>query len=132
MSIISIDIGTSTTKIIEYENNKIKHKDIMQNKSTEKVLKEFIDKGSIKQEKIEQIVLTGIGADKVKLKGYKVPIKVVDEFKAIANAGKTLTDKEKILVVSVGTGTAFVRVNKNRIKHLGGTRSWCRNAYQNL
>lgn len=127
MSIISIDIGTSTTKIIEYDNNKIKHKSIMQNKSTEKVLKEFIVKNGIKQEKIEQIVLTGIGAEKEKLKNYKVPIEVVDEFKAIANAGKFLSGKDKILVASIGTGTALIRVNKNRITHLGGTRSRCWN-----
>ena len=127
MSIISIDIGTSTTKIIEYDNNKIKHKDIIQNNNIQKVLKEFIDKNFIKLNKIEHIVLTGIGAEKEKLKNYKVPIKVVDEFKAIANAGKFLSGKDKILVASIGTGTALIRVNKNRITHLGGTRGRCWN-----
>ena len=132
MSIISVDIGTTTTKIIEYEKEKIKHKNILQNDNTKKLLNEFITKNNIKQDKIEKIVLTGIGAEKAKITGYKIPIKIVDEFSSIASGGKYLTQKEKILVVSIGTGTAFIRGDKNKGNHLGGTRSWCWNINKNL
>ncbi len=120
MLIIAIDIGTTTTKIIEYKN-RIINKEIVQNKNPEKALKDFINKYKIKKENIESIVLTGIGADKIKLTDLNVPIKIVEEFKAIAAGGLSLCKKEEALVVSIGTGTALIRASKRKIEHLGGT-----------
>ena len=121
MSIISIDIGTSTTKIIEYDKGKIINKEIVKNENTEKILESFLDKNKVKKENIELIVLTGIGADKVNFKNINIPIKFVEEFKAVAKAGQYLSKKEEILVASIGTGTAFIRAYKNSFEHLGGT-----------
>ena len=118
MSIISIDIGTSSTKIIEFKNNEITNKAIYSNGNNEKILDDFINRNNIND--IEYIVTTGIGAGKGKV--YKsIPIKTVSEFEAIAEGGKILSKKEEILIASIGTGTAFIRVSGNRIKHLGGT-----------
>ena len=120
MSIIGIDIGTSTTKIIEYKNNEFINKRIYQNdKTVEENLQEFIKENNIND--IEIFVLTGIGADKVDLFEYNIPIKKVEEFVAIATGGKSLSGKEEAIVVSVGTGTAIIKVIPNEIKHLGGT-----------
>ena len=121
MSIIGIDIGSSTTKIIEYSKNKIINKDIISNKDEEQILEEFLNKNNIKVEQIEKIVVTGISADKLKNNKYNIPTTIVEEFKAIAKGGQYLTSKNEILVASIGTGTAFIKVNKNGIKHLGGT-----------
>lgn len=118
MSIISIDIGTSTIKIIEYKDKKIINKEIYSNNSPENALKEFIDKYNIKD--IEYIVSTGIGAYKLKYDG-NTPIKKVTEFNAIAEGGLYLSNKKEALIVSIGTGTALIRVDENSIKHLGGT-----------
>ena len=120
MSIIGIDIGSSTTKIIEYAENKIINKDIVTNKDVEQILEEF-NNNNINIKQIEKIVVTGIGADKLKNNKYNIPIDVVEEFKAIAAGGLYLSDKKEALIVSIGTGTAFVRANKNEIKHIGGT-----------
>ena len=121
MSIISIDIGTTTTKIIEYKDDQIINKEIASNKNEERILEEFIDKYKIKKENIEYIVLTGIGADKININKYNIPVKVVEEFKAIAAGGLYLSKEEEALIVSIGTGTALIRATKNEIKHLGGT-----------
>lgn len=121
MSIIAIDIGTTTTKIIEFSNEQIASKEIFLNKNLKKNLNDFINKYKINMGNIEYIAVTGIGADKVKFDDYKVPIKIVEEFEAIAKGGQYLSKKDEILVVSIGTGTALVRTNKNEFKHLGGT-----------
>lgn len=128
MSIISIDIGTSTTKIIEYKDNKILNKEIYSNNNEcvgaddlvhpINVLEKFIEKNKIKD--IDYIVSTGIGSDK--LKEFKnISIKMVPEFQAIAEGGIYLSNKKEVLVVSVGTGTALIKVDENSINHLGGT-----------
>lgn len=120
MSIIGVDIGSSTIKIVEYNNEEFAQRKIYQkNDTAENIIQNFIDINGIKT--IEQFVLTGIGSDKVDLSKYSVPIQKVPEFEAIANGGKYIANKDNILVVSVGTGTALIKVTPEEIKHLGGT-----------
>ncbi|MBO4816558.1 MAG: hypothetical protein J5507_06730 [Clostridia bacterium] len=132
MNIIAIDIGTTTTKIIEYNNDKIVNKEIVLQKNAEEALYEFLTKYEIKKENIEYIVLTGIGADKAKFNNTNIPIKIVEEFKAIAAGGLFLSNREEALIVSIGTGTALIRATKNDIRHLGGTRVRSRNTYKSM
>lgn len=117
-SIIGIDIGTSTTKIVEVKNGKIENKIIIRDGFSKDKLERFINENQIN---VEKIVFTGIGADKVNLEEYDVTTKIVDEFSAIAKGGLLLAKKERALVVSVGTGTAFIKVTENGAQHLGGT-----------
>lgn len=119
MSIIGIDIGSSTIKIIEYKNNEIVNKIISENKDYELIVDNFIAKNNIKN--IDKIVLTGINAKKIDTSKYKVPVKFVEEFIAIGTGGLYLTKKEKAIIASVGTGTALIRAENREFKHLGGT-----------
>ena len=137
MSIISIDSGTTTTKVIEYSNGNIFNKAVFNNKeysnsNIEDLLSLFITNNNINVDDIEKIVVTGINYDKLSFEKYKseynIPVYKVEEFKAIAEAGKYLSGKDNILVASIGTGTAFVRVEGSSVKHLGGTRSRSRNS----
>ena len=120
MSIIGIDIGSSTIKIVEYTNNKFINRKIYQkNDTAENHIQNFISSNNIVN--IEKFVVTGIGADKVNLLKYNVPVKKIEEFDAIATGGKYLSGKEEAIIVSVGTGTALIKVTPNEVKHLGGT-----------
>ena len=119
MSVIGIDIGSSTTKIIEYKNDDIVSKKIIRRVYERNDLDNFIDENNIKE--INKIVFTGIGTDKLNKEEYDFNIEVVEEFDAIGTAGKYLSKKDNVFVVSVGTGTAIIEVNGNEIKHLGGT-----------
>ena len=118
MSILGVDIGSSTTKIIEYENEKIKNKIILREGFSKEKLDKFILENNIN---VEKIVFTGIGASKINTENFSVPVSFVDEFTAIAKGGLYLAGKEEALVASVGTGTAFIEVNETKVKHLGGT-----------
>ena len=77
MSIIGVDIGTSTTKVIEYENEIIKNKLIIRDGFSKEKLDEFINKNNIS---VEKLVFTGIGASKIDKDNYSVPTYIVDEF----------------------------------------------------
>ena len=118
MSILGVDIGSSTTKIIEYENEEIKNRIILREGFSKEKLDKFILENNIN---VEKIVFTGIGASKINTENFSVPVSFVDEFTAIAKGGSYLAGKEEALVASVGTGTAFIEVNETKVKHLGGT-----------
>lgn len=123
MHTICADLGSTTTKIIEVdENNKIINKNIYQKEEPKKLLKDFIENNNIKQENIEAIVTTGVG--RIEEKEYsKIPVVYIDEFKSIGLGGLIASNKGKVIVASIGTGTAFIKANKNEIEHLGGSRS---------
>lgn len=119
MSILGVDIGSSTVKIIEFENDKIKSKAIFREKNPEENIKEFFKINNIQV--LEKVVLTGIGADKITLKNINVPVYKAEEFVAIATGGLFLSQKEKAIIVSVGTGTALIKATPEEVRHLGGT-----------
>lgn len=123
MHTICVDIGSTITKIIEVDkNNKILNKNIYQKEEPKKLLKDFIENNNIKQKDIEAIVTTGVG--RIEEKEYsKIPVVYIDEFKSIGLGGLIASNKEKVIVASIGTGTAFIKANKNEIEHLGGSRS---------
>ena len=119
MSIIGIDIGSSTTKIIEYRDKEIKSKKIVRKKYSKNDLEVFLKENNINN--IENIVFTGIGANRINESDYNVKIIKVAEFDAIAQGCLSLSGKEESIIVSVGTGTALLEARKEGIKHLGGT-----------
>ena len=119
MSIIGIDIGSSTTKMIEFENGEIKCKRIIRRIYEKNDLDVFIKENNIKN--VQKIVFTGIGTDKLDRNNYDYELDFVEEFDSIGTAGKFLSKKDKVFVVSVGTGTAIIEVDGNKITHLGGT-----------
>lgn len=122
MNIIGIDIGTTLVKIIETnENLEILNKMTIDKTYTKNCLDIFIEKFNIDIKNIGKLVLTGIGANKTNLDTKSIPKIMVDEIEAIAIGGTMLSGKENALIVSVGTGTAFVKVRKKEYIHLGGT-----------
>lgn len=126
MHTICADLGSTTTKIIEVdENNKIINKNIYQKEEPKKLLKNFIESNNVKTESIEAIIITGVGTIEEQ-EFLKIPVLYIDEFKAIGLGGLTASNKENVIVASIGTGTAFIKANNNEIKHLGGSRSWWR------
>ena len=52
---------------------------------------------------------------------FGIPTEKVDEFLAIGLGGKRLAKVDRAIIVSMGTGTALVIVNGERIEHLGGS-----------
>ncbi len=124
--VIGIDVGGSTTKIVGYTESgklvsmlKVEAADPMT--SAYGALGKFINQNNLELGEIAQIILTGVGAALFAKDIYGIPTTRVDEFQAIGLGGLALSGKKEALVVSMGTGTAFVRAGKHGIQHIGGS-----------
>lgn len=124
--IIGIDVGGSTTKIVGYTKKAklvgmLKVEAADPQTSAYGALGKFINENNLALADVEQIIVTGVGAAYFKKKIYAIPTSTVDEFKAIGLGGLALSGKKEGLIVSMGTGTAFVRAGKKGIFHIGGS-----------
>ncbi len=124
--IIGIDVGGSTTKIVGYSTDgkligrlKVEAADPLT--SAYGALGKFINENKLALPQVKQIVLTGVGSSLFKGDIYGIPARKVDEFQAIGLGGLALSKKKEGLIVSMGTGTAFVRADKTGIRHIGGS-----------
>jgi len=122
MNIIGVDSGSSAVKIIEVDiQGKILHKIILNKMPVLQAIEIFINKEKIDKNNIEKFVLTGVGKDEIECAIYNITTIKVDEFTAIGLGGLYLTEQKSALVVSIGTGTAFVNARGKKIEHIGGT-----------
>lgn len=125
--IIGIDVGGSTTKIVGYWQDRrllgvqrVVAKDPVT--SVYGALGRFISENHLQLEQVEHIVLTGVGASHFEGDMYGIPTTRAVEFEAIGLGGLELSGKEEALVVSLGTGTAFVEASRaNGSRHIGGS-----------
>jgi len=124
--VIGIDVGGSTTKIVGYSLAgkcismlKVEAADPLT--SAYGALGKFINENALSLKEVEQIILTGVGAALFKKNIYSIPTTIVDEFRAIGLGGLALSNKKEGLIISLGTGTAFVHAGKDGIYHIGGS-----------
>ena len=124
--VIGIDVGGSTTKIVGYTDEgklvsmlKVEAADPLA--SAYGALGKFINENGLALSDVAQIILTGVGSSLFKKDIYGIPTSSVDEFVAIGSGGLALSGKKEGLIVSMGTGTAFVRAGKEGICHIGGS-----------
>lgn len=122
---LGIDIGGSTTKIVGFENNIMV--DGLQVKADDPItsvfggIGNFLSQNEIKLNEIEKITLTGVGATYIHNKIYDIDTYKVEEINAIGHGGLYLAEIKQAFVVSLGTGTAFVRATQKNVEHIGGS-----------
>lgn len=124
--IASIDIGASTTKGVLVEGLKIVQGYSIPTtevySSALKILSHFITGIRDNNKVIDVVVVSGGGSRKIGDIILDLPVKKVNEIKAVGLGGLLLTEKNKGLIVSVGTGTAMVAAydGGKRTNHVGG------------
>ena len=124
--VLGIDIGGSTTKIAGYLESgqrigtlRVEASDRLT--SLYGAIGNFLSTRSIALNDVACFVITGVGAALVEGDIYGIRTERIDEFVAIGNGGLALIGKEEALVVSLGTGTAFVRAGRLGCVHIGGS-----------
>ena len=124
--ILGIDIGGSTTKIVGYRRDRefiaavqVRAEDAMT--SAYGAFGKFLKQNQLNIGDIEKIYLTGVGSSQIEDDIFQIETRRVDEFRAIGVGGLALSQKEEAIVISMGTGTAFVRASKDGIQHIGGS-----------
>ena len=123
--VAGIDIGGSTTKIAGFRDGKhLQPVQISANNAIASLFGafgKFLYDNNLNLEDISQVNLTGVGSSGVNQPIYGLPTFKVDEFTANGVGGGYFAQgAEEFMVVSMGTGTSFVRVKDGIPSHLGG------------
>lgn len=122
---VGLDIGGSTTKIVGMQDGKIIAREIV--RAADPVTSAFgavgklINDHSISVNDIEQINITGVGSGYPQAPIFGIKTVVVEEFKATGLGGLYLSGLEHAVVVSMGTGTAYLEATKNNVRHIIGS-----------
>jgi type II pantothenate kinase len=123
--VIGIDVGGSTTKIGGLKEDKlfspvwVKANDPVA--SIYGAFGKFIATNKLTLDDIEQVKVTGVGSSYISQPLYGIPTTKIDEFRAIGKGGLFLSGLHQAIVVSMGTGTAFIMADEHGEKHMGGT-----------
>ena len=124
--ILGIDVGGSTTKIV----GMIKERQLIstmmvkaydQLTSLYGALGNYMDTNGIPLSDVDRIYITGVGSSYLNGDIYGIPTFRVEEFSAIGKGGLWLSGLENAIVISMGTGTAFVQANNGVFRHIGGS-----------
>jgi len=123
--VIGIDIGGSTTKIAGFYDGQLVSPLIV--KATDPIASvygafgKFLSLNKLTISEIKKVMVTGVGSSFITNQIYGIPTGKVDEFNAIGLGGLFLSSLKKAIIVSMGTGTAYVMSNNKHSQHIGGT-----------
>ncbi len=125
--IVGIDVGGSTTKIVGFDGDRLLAPKLV--KANDPIASvyggfgKFTTDNSISLSQIEKVMVTGVGSAFLGDNIYGIPAVHVNEFIANGKGGLYLSKMDEAIVVSMGTGTAYVYSNKltHEYSHLGGT-----------
>lgn len=125
--ILGIDIGGSTTKIVGLGPDgrvismlRVRAED--QVTSLFGALGNYLTTNGLALTDVERVVLTGVGAAYVEGDIYGLPTCRVDEFSASCAGALSLSGQERGVVVTMGTGTAFLWAERDgTVRHLCGS-----------
>ena len=123
--VIGIDVGISTTKIVGINKDGIVISPL-RIKATDPITSlygafgKYLYDNKISLNEVEQVMLTGVGASYINTPIYGMPTNKAEEVIADGLGARYETDLERMIVVSMGTGTSLVRCDGDNIKHIGG------------
>ena len=124
---LGIDIGGSTTKIVGLRADGTAiamHRVQAQDPITSLygAMGSFLFTNGLELGDVSRIALTGVGASYVDGDIYGIPTEKVEEFTAVGAGGLALSGQEQAVVVSMGTGTAFIWARAGQpVEHLCGS-----------
>jgi len=123
--VIGIDVGISTTKIVGVDKSgsvisptRIKATDPIT--SLYGAFGKYLHDNGIHLVDVEKVMLTGVGSAYIKEDIYGVPTGKAEEFMANGLGARYESKLERMIVVSMGTGTSLVKCDGENIRHIGG------------
>lgn len=125
--IVGIDVGGSTTKIVGFRGTELLAPGLV--KANDPIASiyggfgRFTSDNGITLSDIDEVRITGVGSTYIGKDIYGIPAVHVNEFLADGLGGLYLSGLGEAVIVSMGTGTAFVYANRARgeYTYLGGT-----------
>ena len=122
--VIGIDVGGSTTKIVGLNEGEIISPMFIT--ATDPVSSlfgafgKYIYSNNISLSDIEHVMITGVGSAYVEGNIYGLPTTKADEFQSDGLGAHFGSKLDKLIVVSMGTGTTLIQVEGDKIRYLGG------------
>ena len=122
--VIGIDVGISTTKIVGIKNGKVSAP--IRITAADPITSlygafgKYLHDNDVDLKDVEHVMLTGVGAAYIDQPIYGLPTSKSEEFIADGLGARYESKLEKSIVVSMGTGTSFVKCNGDDMKHIGG------------
>ena len=122
--VIGIDVGISTTKIVGIKNGKVSAP--IRITAADPITSlygafgKYLHDNDIDLKDVEQVMLTGVGAAYIDQPIYGLPTAKSEEFVADGLGARFESKLDHTIVVSMGTGTSFVKCDGNEMKHIGG------------
>ena len=132
-TVIGIDIGGSTTKIVGLRSNGSQSSLIepVFVRATDAITSvygafgKFTMQNGIDLGDIDRVLMTGVGSSFITKPLYSLKCEKVSEFRCVGNGGLYLSGLDEAIVVSMGTGTALMHAKRENGKtvteYLGGT-----------
>jgi len=123
--IVGIDIGGTTTDAVALIDGDISS--VVSVEASDPItaaagaLAKIIETLGASLSDVNVIAATGVGSASLGDSLLGISVVKVDEFTSIGTAGSKLAGIDKAIVVSMGTGTALVRVSGRNISHWGGS-----------
>lgn len=124
-TVIGIDVGISTTKIVGV-NEEGKVVSPIRIRATDPITSlygafgKYLYDNKIQLDNVEKVMLTGVGSAYINEPIYGLPTDKAEEFIADGLGARHESDLERMMVVSMGTGTSIVKCDGESIKHIGG------------
>jgi type II pantothenate kinase len=122
---LGIDVGGSTTKIVGINGGV--RTGVLQVRAADQITSlygavgRFLQEHSATLADVGDISLTGVGASFFGSDIYGIPVRRVDEFTAIGRGALELSGLSRAIVVSIGTGSAFVKATPDGVTRVGGS-----------
>ena len=119
--VIGIDVGISTTKIVGINEQGMVISPI-RIKATDPITSlygafgKYLHDNQISLSEVEHVMLTGVGSAYI----YGLPTSKSEEFIADGLGAMYESKLDKMIVVSMGTGTSLVKCEGDNIRHIGG------------
>ena len=132
-TVIGIDVGGSTTKIVGFrkgEDGRVLI-DPLFVRATDAITSvygafgKFTMQNDLELSDIDKVLMTGVGSSFMDKPIYSLNCRKVSEFECVGRGGLYLSGLDEAIVVSMGTGTALIHAKNvggvTETKYLGGT-----------
>ena len=123
--VIGIDVGISTTKLVGVNADGVVISPI-RIKATDPITSlygafgKYLHDNRVRLEDVEHVMLTGVGAAYIDEDIYGLPTSKSEEFVADGLGARYESKLDRMIVVSMGTGTSLVKCEGDDIRHIGG------------
>ena len=120
---IGIDAGISTTKIVGMKDGNVispVRTKVSNQASLQAVFEKYLQDNGIPLHEVEKVMVTGVGSRFFNDEFVGLPVYKVEEFVANVMGARFICNEDHMMVVSMGTGTSFVKCDGDDISHAGG------------